>query len=420
MITANTVMPSPLSRVVLACPRTWVSILQIQGMGAAQYSRNSRLSLVSGKAIKRRMALRTVPCFVIAFLVCCVAMCPQATGQSSSASSDEKHDALRDGQHDFDFDFGTWKTHSSRLLHPLTGSTTWAEMDGITVVKKVWEGRANLAEYKASGTAGTVELLSLRWYNTDAHQWNLAFATPNTGALGIPAVGEFKNERGDFYDYEEINGKFVLVRFSIWRITPDTAQSEQAFSDDGGKTWEVNWINKYTRTSDQIDIDWALQSVSSEQPGQHDFDFNFGNWHTHIRRIPDPFSTPSNSFELDGTVTVRRVWGGRAQLEEIEVDTPKGRWEGLTFFLYNPKSHQWSQTFINSKMGVLNPPTMGAFKNGRGELFNQDKFNSRTILVRGVWSEITSDSHNYEESYSDDGGKIWKPAFIAHLTRQPK
>jgi hypothetical protein len=103
-------------------------------------------------------------------------------------------------------------------------------------------------------------------------------------------------------------------------------------------------------------------------------------------------------------------------LEEIEVEGPNGNWEGLTLFLFNPKSHQWSQSFINSKMGVLNPPTIGAFKNGRGELFNQDTLNNRSILVRGVWSDITPNSHNYDESYSDDGGKTWKPGFIAHLT----
>jgi hypothetical protein len=67
------------------------------------------------------------------------------------------------------------------------------------------------------------------------------------GTLGIPCVGKFKNGRGDFYDQETINGKTILVRFSIWGITADTAQSEQAFSDDGGKTWETNWINRYTR-----------------------------------------------------------------------------------------------------------------------------------------------------------------------------
>jgi hypothetical protein len=155
--------------------------------------------------------------------------------------------ALRDGSHDFDFDFGNWITHSSRLLHPLTGSKQWVEMDGVTIVKTIWGGRANLAEFKADGPAGPLELLSLRWYNPVARQWYLDFATPAVGALGIPNIGEFKNGRGDFYDQETINGKSILIKFSIWEITTDTAQSEQAFSDDGGKTWEVNWINRYTR-----------------------------------------------------------------------------------------------------------------------------------------------------------------------------
>jgi len=167
-------------------------------------------------------------------------------GATLAPVSLERADASS-GQHDFDFDLGTWKTHSTRLLHPLTGSTTWVDMDGVSVVKKVWGGKANLAEYKADGPAGHVELLSLRWFNPTTHEWNLDFATPNVGTLGIPGVGGFKDGRGDFYDYEEINGRSVLVRFSIWKTSQDTAQSEQAFSEDGGKTWEVNWINKYTR-----------------------------------------------------------------------------------------------------------------------------------------------------------------------------
>jgi hypothetical protein len=156
----------------------------------------------------------------------------------------------RDGSHDFDFDFGTWQTHSSRLLHPLTGSHDWVEMDGVTVVSGIWSGRANLAEYRAVGPAGVVELLALRVYNPKSHQWSINFATPNVGALGaVPGVGEFRNGRVDFYDQEAINGRAVLVRFSIWGVTAEEARSEQAFSADGGKTWEVNWITRYTRAS---------------------------------------------------------------------------------------------------------------------------------------------------------------------------
>jgi hypothetical protein len=158
--------------------------------------------------------------------------------------------AAHDGAHDFDFDLGKWHTHSSRLMHPLAGAHDWADMDGTTVVTPIWGGRANLAEFRADGPAGHVELLSLRWYNPVARQWYLDFATPNVGVLGIPNVGEFRNGRGDFYDQEPINGRAVLIRFSIWKITHDSARSEQAFSTDGGKTWETNWINTYTRIGD--------------------------------------------------------------------------------------------------------------------------------------------------------------------------
>jgi hypothetical protein len=152
--------------------------------------------------------------------------------------------------------------------------------------------------------------------------------------------------------------------------------------------------------------------------GQHDFDFNEGVWKTHITRILDPLSGSPNSMEINGTVAVRKVWNGRAWLEEIEADGPDGHWEALTLFVYNPTAHQWSQSYINGKIGTLDPPLIGSFRDGRGELFSQDTFNGRSILVRAVWSQIKPDSHHFEESYSDDGGKTWKAAFIANLTRE--
>lgn len=151
--------------------------------------------------------------------------------------------------------------------------------------------------------------------------------------------------------------------------------------------------------------------------GQHDFDFNLGVWQTHIYRVLDPFDVASRVIELSGTVTVRKVWNGRAQLEEIEADGPLGHWEGMTLFLYNPAAHQWSQSFSNSKLGALSAPLIGAFHDGRGELIAQDTFHERSILVRAVWSDIRPDSHRYQESYSDDGGKTWVPAFSAELRR---
>ncbi|MGH3428153.1 MAG: hypothetical protein ACRDQZ_11410, partial [Mycobacteriales bacterium] len=123
--------------------------------------------------------------------------------------------AQREGGHDFDYWFGTWKEHSTRLLHPLTGSKDWVAMDGGSVVTKIWGGRANIVEFKGDGPNGRVELISLRTYDPVAHQWSVNFATPGVGKLGVPAVGEFRDGRGDFYDQEPFNGKMILVRFSV-------------------------------------------------------------------------------------------------------------------------------------------------------------------------------------------------------------
>lgn len=153
----------------------------------------------------------------------------------------------RDGQHDFDFEIGTWKTHLRRLQRPLSGSTTWLEYEGTTVVRKVLDGRANLAELKVDGPAGRLEGLSLRLYNPQSRQWSLHFANISNGKLTTPAVGEFKNGRGEFYNQETYNGRAILVKFVITKITDDQYRFEQSFSDDGGKTWEVNWIATDTR-----------------------------------------------------------------------------------------------------------------------------------------------------------------------------
>ena len=155
--------------------------------------------------------------------------------------------ALHDGQHDFDFEIGTWKTHLKRLLHPLSGSNEWTGYEGTTTVRKVWNGRANLVELVADGPTGHFEGLNLRLYNPQSRQWSLNFANAASGSLSQPTIGEFKDGRGEFYDQEDFNGRAVLVRFVIMPVDADTIRFEQAFSDDGGKTWEANWIATDTR-----------------------------------------------------------------------------------------------------------------------------------------------------------------------------
>jgi hypothetical protein len=73
------------------------------------------------------------------------------------------------------------------------------------------------------------------------------------GTMGSPTIGEFKNGRGEFFDTEppSPNGRAILVRFVWSDITPNSANFKQSFSDDGGKTWEFNWITDQTRMKDE-------------------------------------------------------------------------------------------------------------------------------------------------------------------------
>jgi hypothetical protein len=196
--------------------------------------------------------LRRIGSYFLFGALGCLLQCGSAFPQVAVPAAAEPKQ-LPDGQHDFDWQLGTWKIHMSRLQHPLTGSTTWTELDGSVVVRRVWDGRANLAEIVAEGPSGHLEFLSMRLYDPASHQWSLNFANTKGGTLGVPLIGEFKNGRGEFYDQEPFNGRTILVRFVFETRTADSTRDEQAFSADGGKTWEVNWINTQTRVKDGPD-----------------------------------------------------------------------------------------------------------------------------------------------------------------------
>ena len=155
--------------------------------------------------------------------------------------------APRDGQRDFDFEIGVWKTQLRRLVRPLSGSTTWVEYAGTTTVRPVWNGRANLVELEVDGPQGHLEGLSLRLYNPEAHQWSLNFSNSASGTLSPPVYGEFRDGRGEFFGQDTLGARAILVRFVITPLGPDSIRFEQAFSDDAGKSWEVNWIATDTR-----------------------------------------------------------------------------------------------------------------------------------------------------------------------------
>lgn len=150
-------------------------------------------------------------------------------------------------QHDFDFHIGRWTTQLERLVHPLSGSTEWVTYTGTTTVREVWRGKANLVELVADGSAGHLEVLSLRLYDPASHTWTLNVASVRSAEMSPPSTGSFTNGRGEFVSHETLGDRPILVRFVISDITPTSVHFEQAFSADNGATWEVNWVATDTR-----------------------------------------------------------------------------------------------------------------------------------------------------------------------------
>jgi hypothetical protein len=154
-----------------------------------------------------------------------------------------------DGHHDFDFETGTWTTRVRVLRNPLSGAAPdWADYQGTSVIRPLMDGRANLVELSVAGTRGKIEGVALRLYNPQARQWSLNYASMHDGLLTAPVFGSFDEKgRGLFYGRDMLDGRAILVRFVITQVSATAAHFEQAYSADGGASWEVNWIADDTR-----------------------------------------------------------------------------------------------------------------------------------------------------------------------------
>ena len=144
--------------------------------------------------------------------------------------------------------------------------------------------------------------------------------------------------------------------------------------------------------------------------GQHDFDFEIGNWKAHVKKLIHPLSN-SNEWEgYDGTVSTTPFMEGKGNLSEMNVDGAASHThiQIIAVRLYNPSSRQWSIYGASAKSGLFDPPQVGQFDGNRGEFYATDTFQGRAIYIRYVWQSATPTSTHFEQAFSSDGGKTWK------------
>jgi hypothetical protein len=149
---------------------------------------------------------------------------------------------------DFDFFMGSWKVRHARLKERLVGCTEWEHFAGTCVAHQTLGGFGNIDDNVLELPSGTYRAVTIRSFNDKPRTWSIWWLDGrNPGSLDVPVVGRFDNGVGTFIANDTLHDKPIQVRF-VWTVPhPNTPRWEQAFSPDGGNTWETNWIMDFTR-----------------------------------------------------------------------------------------------------------------------------------------------------------------------------
>jgi hypothetical protein len=157
----------------------------------------------------------------------------------------------QDGRTDFDFLVGRWRVHHRILRGRLQQSTTWDEMEGTVVNEPILGGLGNMEEHSIERVDGPIAAIAVRVYESAAQEWSIYWADSVSPVLDAGVFGRFAGGRGSFYAQEISEGRHILTRFVWSDITPISAHWEQAYSADGGLSWEVNWIMEFSRIQEE-------------------------------------------------------------------------------------------------------------------------------------------------------------------------
>ena len=145
--------------------------------------------------------------------------------------------------------------------------------------------------------------------------------------------------------------------------------------------------------------------------GQRDFDFLFGTWRVRHRRLRNPLSGTSEWYEFDGTSIERPLWGGNANVEEMDLNSPLGRFQAVALRLYDVQTRLWSIYWATDTNGLTTIPTVGSFDgNGVGTFYDDEIYDGKPIVCRFVWTHDgpTPQSCRWEQAFSPDGRKTWE------------
>ncbi len=314
---------------------------------------------------------------------------------------------------DFDFLVGSWDVLHERLRDPLTGSTAWETAGGSSATARTYlDGAVSLDEitFPHCGASG----MSLRLYSPETGRWSIWWVTSEDGRLGPPVHGAWEDGVSRLVgDDVHTDGTPVGVTYEWSEVTDRSARWQQAYSADGGDSWETNWVMRFSRTSDEpVDVSAEhLPKVTG------DFDFLTGTWQVRHRKLRSRLTGSTDWDEFDSTFEARTHFNGGVSVDEGALPSPSP-YRGMTFRVYDVAAREWVIHWFDSRsLRMDETPVRGRFENGVGEFIAEDTHQRIPILCRYRWTVLSDDSASWEQAFSTDDGTTWETNWTMQETR---
>ncbi len=314
---------------------------------------------------------------------------------------------------------GTWDVWHRRLKHRLVGSNEWQEFAGKSSMWLTLEGSGTIDDNSLDLPAGLYRALGIRAFDPRSGSWAIWWLDGrNPERIDPPVRGSFTGDEGEFVGADMHEGTPVTVRFRWHEIHGKRPHWDQAFSTDGGRSWEINWRNYFTRTSATPS---SLPRIENDLPEARAWDFLVGKWKVRNRRLRERLTASTDWDEFDSTLTNWPVLGGRGNVGDNRFAGPGRPYRGVSIRAFNADRNEWLSWWLDGRDPAnIGAPLRGRFVDGSGTLIGDEEFNGKTIKVRSQWTRTDTASPRWEQAASADGGVTWEINWVADFARVGK
>lgn len=333
-----------------------------------------------------------------------------AWGQAPASGGTHAH------RGDWQWLVGDWDVWHRRLKERLAGSDDWVEFGGKSACWLTLGGLGTIDDNILDLPGGEYRGFGIRAFDPATQKWAIWWVDGrNPTLIEPPVIGRFDGDEGVFTGRDTLKGRDIAVRFRWHEIHGPRPHWDQGFSTDGGKTWEINWRNYFTRTGAAPS---ALPSLAEKAPNADDFAFLVGSWKVRHRKLKSRLAGSRDWVDFDGTLVNWPVLGGRGNVGDNVMNYPGAPFRGVGIRALDPATGEWLSWWLDGRSPTaIAPPVRGGFKDGIGTFIGDDSFEGRPIKTRVLWSRVTATSARWEQASSADGGQSWETNWISDFER---